>query len=75
MNTETYINNKGVEGWPVFRGFEFYLYYIMLGTITQPFHYFKCIKIQRERGQWAVNYTSPQIFMILFSYTLAYNLG
>ena len=26
--------------------------------------------IQRERGQWAVYYTSPQSFIVMFSYSL-----
>ena len=29
---------------------------------------------ERERGQWAVYYTSPQSFIITFSYSLAYQL-
>ena len=30
---------------------------------------------QREGGQWAVFYTSPQSFIITFSYSLANNFG
>ena len=29
---------------------------------------------ERERGQWAVYYMSPQSFMIMFSYSLAKQL-
>ena len=34
----------------------------------------RCEILQRERGHWAVYYTSPQSFMIKFAYSLAQQL-
>ena len=31
-------------------------------------------KVHRDRGQWSIYYTSPKNFIIMFSYSLAYQL-
>ena len=38
------------------------------------FTFFVCVYTQRGREQWTVYYTSPQNFIITFSYSLAQQL-
>ena len=76
-----YIPNDGTQNYPLCRlklvveTFEYYLIFggwdnlrcIIPGGSSTPLMFY-----QRERGHWAVYYSSSQSFMITFSYSLAY---